>query len=326
MPYIQPGPGDVHVNRPLTNMSLAFPNDGWVADKVFPNIPVNSRSDVYFTYDRGHFNRNNMRVRGPSTRASRATYGISTDSFSCARWALARDIDDEVRANADSPVNLDVEATEFLTRGALINREVNWAAAFFTTSKWTTDVTGAAAPTGSQVLQWSDPASTPIENIRAKKTVIRKSTGVEANKLVIGREVWDALIDHPDIIARMDRGQTTGPAMANRQAVAEILELDEVLVMEGIYNSANEGATNVHAFVGGKSALLVHAAPRPGVMTVSGGYTFSWTGFLGATTNGWRIKKYREEAITSDTIEIEQYYAQKLVSADCGVFFATIVA
>lgn len=328
MPHpVQPSPSDVHVNRPLTNYSLAFPNTGFVADQVFPNIPVNYRSDVYFTYDRGHWNRNNMRQRAPSTEASGATYGISTDSYTANRFALARDIDDEVRANSDAPINQDREATDFLVRSALINREVAWAAGYFTTGKWTTDVTGAATPSGAQVLQWSDDASQPIKDVKNNRTVIRKRTGVEANKLVVGREVWDALEDHPDIVARMDRGQTPrGPALANRVAVAEILGLDEILVMEAIQNTANEGAANVHAFIGGKSALLVYAAPNPGIMTPSGGYTFSWQGFLGATPNGWRIKKFRMEQLTSDRVEIEQYYTQKLVSADCGVFFATIVA
>jgi hypothetical protein len=34
---------------------------------------------------------------------------------------------------------------------------------------------------------------------------------------------------------------------------------------------ALEGATNVHAFIGGKSALLLYVAPRPGIMVPSAG-------------------------------------------------------
>lgn len=328
MPYIQPGPGDVHVNRPLTNLSIAYPNDGFVADRVFPNIPVNSRSDVFFTYDRGFWNRASMQPRAPSTESSGATYGLSTDSYIAKRWALHRDIDDEVAANADSPINLDREAMEFLTRQALLNREVNWAAAFFTTGIWTTDTTGvAAAPGANQVLQWSDPSSTPIEDVRARKRAIRERTGAEANKFVMGRKVFDDLMDHPDVVARLDRGQTpNGPALANADSLAAIFGVDEILVMEAIQNTANEGAANVHAFIGGRSALLVNAPPRAGVMTLSGGYTFSWTGFLGATPSGWRIKRWRMEEITSFRVELEQYYVQKKISADVGSFFATIVA
>ncbi len=65
MPINQPGRGDVHVDRPLTQLSLAFLQsaDGFVADRVFPRVPVDKPSDSYFTYDRGMFNRNQMEKR-----------------------------------------------------------------------------------------------------------------------------------------------------------------------------------------------------------------------------------------------------------------------
>ena len=58
MPFILPSRGDVHVNRPLTNISIAFlqTQEAFVADRVFPNIPVTKQSDLFFTIDRGEFN------------------------------------------------------------------------------------------------------------------------------------------------------------------------------------------------------------------------------------------------------------------------------
>ena len=68
----QPTLGDVHVNRPLTNLSIGFVQDqsDFVAGQVFPSIPVNNRSDVYFVYNRGDFLRNNMQKRAPGTPAA----------------------------------------------------------------------------------------------------------------------------------------------------------------------------------------------------------------------------------------------------------------
>ena len=60
-------------------------------------------------------------------------------------------------------------------------------------------------------------------------------------------------------------------------------------------------------------------------MIPSGGYTFNWTGMTGGV-NGTRIKKYRLEKIESDRVEIQSAYDQKLVSADMGVMFSTVVA
>jgi hypothetical protein len=326
---VQPGRADVHIDRPLTQVSLAFlqAQDTFIADKAFPMVPVAKQSDKYFTYDRGMFNRDEMEKRAPATESAGASYTLSSDSYSADVWALHKDIADQVRANADSPLNLDREATEFLTVKALIRREKQWATDHFTTGKWTTDQTGvAAAPSTNEFLQWNDAASTPIEDIRGRTTDVHKLTGFRPNKLVLGREVYDKLLDHPDIVGRLDRGQTTGPAIVRRQNLAALFELEEILVMDSIENTAAEGATNVHAYIGGKSALLLYTPRSAGLMIPSAGYTFTWTGLLGANALGTSISRMRMEKRKADRVEIEQAFDQKLVAADLGKFFATAVA
>jgi hypothetical protein len=61
-------------------------------------------------------------------------------------------------------------------------------------------------------------------------------------------------------------------------------------------------------------------------MTPTAGYTFSWTGHLGAGNEGNRIRSFRLEQIKADRVEIEMAFDQKLVSADLGYFWDTIVA
>lgn len=318
MPAVQPSRGDVHVNRPLTNISIAFLQnaDNFVADRAFPNIPVTKQSDRYFTYDRGEFNRDEMQKRAPSTESAGATYSIdSTPTYFANVWAIHKDVDDQVRQNADSPLQLDREATEFVTHKALIKREKEFVSNFFGASLWATDKT--ASP------KWDAASSTPIEDIRTGKRTVLASTGFRPNKMVVTRNVYDVLLDHPDIVGRLDRGQTpVGPAVTNRMQLAAIFELDEILVMDAIENTANKGGTASHSFIGGTDGcLLVYAAPSPGLMVPSAGYTFSWTGMAGASNAGMRIKKFRMEHLESDRVEIQQAFAQKLVSADLGYFF-----
>jgi hypothetical protein len=163
--------------------------------------------------------------------------------------------------------------------------------------------------------------------VRAAKRAIAESTGFEPNKLVLGRAVFDVLLDHPDIIDRVKYGQTQGaPAAANKLVLASLLGVDEVLVMNAIQNTAAEGQAAVHSFIGGKHALLCYAAPSPGLMTPTGGYTFSWTGMLGNGAEGNRIRSFRLEAIRSDRVEIDMSFDMKLISADLGGFFSGIVA
>lgn len=339
-----PTSSDVHVSVPLTNISIAFMQkpEGFVADRVFPNVPVQKQADRYFVYSRADFNRDTMRKRAPSTESAGGGWRIdSTPNYFCHPWALHKDIDDGIRANADAPLNMDRDATLYLAQQALLNREVNWASNFFTTGIWTgaaVDVTGVpASPAGNTVIQWNDSTSTPVTDIKTYNDRIHLGTGFRAQKLITGRQVWTKLSDHPSITDRIKYGASPGaPAVVTKQAVAALMEIDEIMVMDAIKNTGAEndsqntaGTINAgesNSFIGGKAALLVYAAPAASLMQPSGGYTFSWTGYTGAGPMGQRVSNIRMEPIRSDRIEIEQAYDQKLVAAECGVFFNTIIA
>jgi hypothetical protein len=322
---MNPTPGDVHVNAPLTNMSLAYVqgNEAFVADRVFPNIPVQKQSDRYWTYDRGHFWRDSMALRAPATESKGIEYSVdSTPTYYTPVNALHHDIPDELRANADSPLSPDRETTLLITQLAMVKREKDWVGKYLTgvTGTWTSAVTGAAGTV------WDNGASDPIAAVRLAKRTIAQSTGVDPNKMVMGRAVFDALLDHPDIVDRIKYGQTPGsPALTNAQILAQIFGLDEILTSNAVENVSSEGIANSFSFIAGKHALLVYAAPSPGLMTPSAGYTFSWTGFYGATAMGFRIKRFRMDSRNSDRVEIDMAYDQKLVSADLGYQFINIV-
>jgi len=326
-----PNPSQVHVNRVLSSVSIAYQQDGanFVADKVFPTVPVSKQSDLYRTYARADWNRVTMRKRGPATESAGGGFTMSTLPYYADVWALHKDIDDQTRANQDEDVDLDMASTRYLTHQALLTREVNWMTKFFATGIWGTNITGvAAAPTTNQVLQWSDPGSSPIENIRQQITAIAQGTGIRPNTLVLSEATFNALIDHPDIVDRVRYAQNTGTAaMVDTAELQALLKIPRIFVASAIQNSALEGATEVNAFVASKGALLTYAAPSPGLMEPSAGYTFLWKGLLGGGNDLVNvIKKFRMEPIESDRVEIQTAWDQKVVATDLSCFFATIVA
>lgn len=325
MSYIQPSRSDVHVDKPLSNISLAYLQEaeGFVADRAFPVLPVQKQSDKYYIFDKGDFNRDEMKQRAPATESAGSSYRLSNTSYSCDVWALHRDVDDQVRANADDPLNLDREAAEFLSAKALLRKEVLWTGSFFTTSVWDTDQTGVAAgPGANQFLKWSDAAADPVKDIRDGMRRVHGRTGKRPNKFVVARDVYDTLVDHPSIVGRLNRGQTSGPAMTNRQNLASLFEVDEVLIMDGIVNSAAENQTADMDYIGSGAALLLHVPRTPGLMTPSAGYTFTWNGLLGASALSSRITRKRHVMIDSDRFEIQMAFDQKLTGSDLGQFFA----
>jgi hypothetical protein len=298
----------------------------FVAAQVFPNIPVQNKSDLYFTYDRGEFNRDEMRERADGAESAGGAYTIAENNYSARVYAFHKDIGDQTRSNADAPLSPDIEATKFCTMKALIRRENIWATKFFNQNIWTTTVTGVTStPSSGQVWKWGVAQyanSNPGQDVRTAKGVILQSTGFEPNILVLGYQVYQALVDHPILTDRIKYQGTPGsPATVNAKTMAQFFEVDKVLVMKAIYNAAKEGQPNNHQFIGANNALLCYAAPEPGIMTPSAGYTFSWNGYLGAGLMGNRIKQFRMEELASDRVEIEMAFDMNLVGADLGYFF-----
>jgi hypothetical protein len=330
----QPTARAVHVDQPLTNISIAFLQNAsnFVAGQVFPNLPVQKQSDLYYIFDRGYFNRDEAKKRAPGTEAAKVGFELETASYFADVWAVKHGIPDQIAANADAVLNLERSAAELVTHKMLIRREKDWASNYFTTGVWGTDYTGVAATPGTgDVVQWSDQTSgDPIGDIRTAKTDIMESTGFMPNTMVMSQRVLDALVDHPDIVDRIKYSGGVGnqnPAVTSEQALSQLFGIPRILVMRGVENSAAEGDSNVHAFIGGKNALLTYSAPTPGIMTPSAGYTFSWQGYLGqSNTFGMATKRrYRDELETTE-IEGSMAFDHKLVASDLGVFFSGIVS
>lgn len=323
----QPTSSQVHVDAILTNISVAYLQraENFIADKVFPVVPVDKQSDKYFVYSKNDWLRDEARVRTDGTESVGSGYNITTDTYYADVYAIHKDIGDQTRANADAPINVDREAAEFVTHRLLTRREIQFVNDFMTTSKWGTDVAGvAASPTTGQTIQWSDYTnSDPIEDIEEGKAKILSTTGFEANTLVLGYDVFRQLKNHPDLV---DRIKYTSSQTITEDMLARMFDIERVLVSKSVKATNAEGASAAYSFTTGKTALLAHVAPNPGILTPSAGYTFSWTGVsqgMGLTIG---TSSFRLESLRATRVEAELAFDNKVVASDLGYFWNTIVA
>lgn len=327
---MRPTPSDVHINTPLTNVSIAYIQEdrNFVATQVFPNIPVEHQSDSYYIFDKAEFNRDDMKERAPGTESQGTGMTLSNDSYKAKVWAVHQDIADQTRKNMDTVLQGDRGATRLITQKALIRREKLFVQNHMSTGKWATDLAGVASgeTLGTSFRQWNDAASKPIEDIDYASLAISESTGFRPNTMVLTPRVRAALKNHPEIIDRVKYTQNTTVDKMTDSQFASLFGVDRFLVMYGIENTAKEGQANVSGFIGGKSILLCYVAPSPGLMEPSAGYTFTWnyTGAAGPDSNV--ISRFRMEHLKSDRIEIEMAFDQKRTGSDLGVFMSTVIA
>lgn len=313
----QPSKSDVHVNAPLTEVSVAFIQSemDFIADKVFPVVPVQKSSNRYFVYSKDAWFRSDAKLRAPGSESAGSGWEIdSTPTYSCLKNAIHKDVDDDTRANADEPLDMDRDATAYVTRQCMLKREKDWAFGFFKTGVWTEDFTPGTL--------WNSASATPIDDIDAKKDAIQTRTGLKPNVLVVGPKVYTALKNHPTIL---DRIKYTQRGLVTEDLLASLLGVEKLLVARAVENTAIEGSAAAMDFMYGKHALLVYSASAPSLMQPSGGYIFAWAGLFGASAMGNRMLKFRMEHLQSDRIECEMSYDMKIVAPDSGVFFNTVI-
>lgn len=324
-------PGDVHVNRPLTILATALRQNqdrDFVSDKVFPNIPVDKQTDFFYRMASSAYMQTNAAKRAPGTETRGVEWTFTKDTYAAEVWGLHSDVEDQFRANADENFRLDQAATELITAQMLLRREKEWYANYFKTGVWSLDWTGVSGtPTGQQIKQFDQAGSTPIQVFRKASTRFMLRTGVRPNFVVLGPDVWDALLDHPDII---DRVKYTQGGFLTNDLVARAIGIDNVYTGSAVESTVNDEDTSTFpttgGFMAGKSMLIGYSAPRAARNVPSAGYTFSWTGYAGANAWGGRVKKYRMESVASDRIEIEAAWGMKIVAPQLGEFYSSVVS
>lgn len=322
----------VHIDSALTNLSVAYmqSQDAFIADKVFPIVPVQKKSDRYFVYSKGDFFRDEAKLRAGGTESAGGDYDIdNTPSYFTNRYAFHKDVTDEDRANADTPLKPDEDAEQFVSQKLLIKREVVWSNNYFKAGVWGTNVGGVAtgATPGTSFIKWSDySASNPAKDVRYLKTLIAGNTGFDPNTLTLSYDVYNMLLDHPLVL---DRIKYTSAATPGKVAniLADLFDVSRVLVAKSVLNTANKGAKDNINFTLQNGVLLSYSAPNPGIKVPSAGYVFAWTGLKGAGAYGNRICRIEAPLLGEGTerIEGEMCFDAKVVGSDLGAFMQNVI-
>lgn len=327
MPGAQPSIGSVHINRPLTNISIAWIQDQshFVSTKD-SIVPSDKKSNAYFIYTQNDFFRDEAQLRAPATESAGGGYNLSNDSFNCQVYAFHKDVDEQTRLNTDDPLDGKRDAIKFVTRKLLLKQEILWMSTFFTTGVWT------GSSTGTDIVpapKWDDPTSTPIEDVQVQQASILAKTGFLPNKLTLGFQVYQKLVRHPDVIDLIKYGASAGnPAIANEETLAKIFGVEQVMVSKAVKATNAEGDTAAYALMAGKAAMLEYVTTTPGLYEPTSRYTFMWTGVsygLGDTIGCYEIPM-PWLGLTTVRCEAQTAFTHKVISAPMAAFFTTAVS
>jgi hypothetical protein len=309
----------VHIDRPLSNFAVSYKNTDLIGRDVIPFVTVQKKSDSYMTYEKKDAFTVPETVRGPTDTANSVDWAASTGSYSCVDHALNKFTPDAIAANADPGVDMRRRTTEMLTDLILLGYEQAVATLVTTAGNYSGQITTL---TGGD--QWSSYAtSDPLGNIETARAGCFYAPKI----CVMGYEVWAILKQHPQILDRVSGGATNAsPAQVTKALVAELFEVDQLLVGNAKINLNNYAQTASYTRIWGKDVVMAYTLPTPTLDDASAWKSFQWRQL---TTNmGYQTRTWQDPTRGGggEVIEVETSYNIKAVASDNKYLIDAVIA
>jgi len=333
---MDPTPKSVHKDAALSNLSIGYNNPMFIADRVFPHVRVAKQSDYFFKFLKAAWFRLDTKAVGPGANKPRSGYKVTSDTYSCIKYAIEHPVPIELLNNADAVMDPMSAGVNWVTRQLLLRKEYQVSQLCVTAANWTStnDAAGGWAKTAD------GSGNTFIEDVFTGKKTVRELIGVDPNVMVMDQDTWDNIVQEYTVLERIKHSMPTGqPAVVTRNLIAQLFGLDEVLVGPAIYSSDEETVAGTE-FTAVKmwetnatkgSCLLLYRTPTPAIEEPNAGYIFEWGGDEGNQSALVKsdvhreVRRYWEDKVDSWIIDGREYFDEKVTCADAGYLFTDTI-
>jgi len=261
------------VNR--TAIAIAYKNAAYIADLVLPRVQVGKREFKYrvFPIAEGFTIPNTLYPKYGRPNEVKFTSEEVTESVR--DWGLDDIVSNDDVANAPEKYDPIAFSVQSLTDLVMLDREVRAAELLFSPSSYASDKIQTLSGT-SQFSDFanSDPLGVLIE---AMDTCL-----IRPNTLTIGRKAWSVLMRHPKIVKAV-HANAGDSGIASREAVKELLELQNLYIGESRLNTAKKGEEVTLKRVWGNNIALTYINP---LANTQSGITFGFTATYGTKVAG----------------------------------------
>lgn len=299
-----------HVDQRLTDVSIAYKQDAFVAQVLFPERPVVKGADLFTVYKKGNAFQVVDDKLAKNADANELQMATSTDTYSVKDYGLRGFITQDDIDNADDPLKPEMDETEALTDAILLGREIRAAAV----------VSAMSVNTAAVSTKWST-TSTPITDIEAAANAMF----VRPNVMVVSRPVWDALKFNANILAAIGGG-FTGLKVATTDMVAQLFGLERVVVAGARKSSTKAPKDPSLSYVWGKSTVLAYVPRALGLKAAVFGALFAKK-IAGSAT--FQVRKWDDPTKGVGgrrVIQVEHQSVEKLIAEDFGYHLSACIA
>lgn len=256
-------------------IAIAYKNLRYIADEVLPRLAVGKKEFKYLEYPLADGFTIPDTIYPKKGTPNIVEFGSEEKTAMTTDYGLDDPVSNDDIANAPKESDPLAFSVQSLTDLIALAREVRAAQLVFNVANYASDKTLTLTGT-SKFSDYtnSDPLAVLVE---ALDTPL-----IRPNTMTIGRAAWSKLCQHPKVV-KAANGNAGDSGIATKLRIAEILELDKILVGESRLNTAKKGQNPTIARVWGDSISLTYLNP---LVTTLNGVTFGFTAQYGTKQAG----------------------------------------
>ncbi len=303
---------------------IEMDNMGFIGTKVLTVVDVPKATGTFGILPVEEMLKVRNTKRAPGSGYSRGEFKFETTTFTCEEHGAEEPVDDREAALYSEYFIAEQIAASRARRAVLANYEARVAAAVFNATTW-----NSASLTTGVSTEWSNAASgKPVDDVVTAGNVMYENSGLYPNALVINRRVYRNLKNSAQVIDRIvsaGAGQAGKLGDISPQLLAQVFDLDMVIIAGATKNAANEGqAADLEAFWSNEYAMLCRVATSSDIREPCIGRTFHWA--QDGSSIGGTAEMYREEQTRSDIIRVRHDVDEVIIYPQAGHLLSNITA
>jgi hypothetical protein len=299
----------------LTAIAIAYRNPSLIADQVLPYVPVGKKEFKYWKYEKPERFTLPDNYVGRKSSPNQVEFNATEETDSVVDFGLDDIVPNDDIDNAPPNYNPLGNAVEGIQDLNLLAREKRVADLVFNTASYNS---GNRTALSASADKWSTfDTSDPIEDVlTALDTCIMRP-----NVMVLGNSVWTVLRRHPKVIKATNKNSGDS-GVAARAAVAELLELEEILVGQGWLNTSKKGQTASFSRVWGNYCALIY---RNRQANTQRGTTYGFTARFGTPVAG-SLPEPTVGLRGSIRVRAGESVKELILADDLGYLFSAVIA
>lgn len=310
---------DLHIDQLTSKVVMGYRPQGHIADLILPMVTVPKQSDLYPIFSRAEMLALQDDERAPGVEANLVTRSVSSGSYYCIGRALKDSITIEDKNNMD-PIYIQ---SLYNNRGKYLAGKLmaNWDNRVSLQVNSGSNV-GSYSAVGSS---WSDATnSDPFGDVNTMLDNVQDSTGYRPNRIVLGLTAWRLLRRHNNIINKVfQTGIAGGAPLPSRRQIADLFEVEEVIVGESFKNTANEAQSESLSKIWDNNVLAYYV---PRVVTTldepSFGYSIRW---VAPGLPNWIVERHPYDTRRKcEEIEVGYHQTEKITGPEYGFLLQAV--